>query len=518
MAQKKITELTELTAPASTFYFPVEEENAEETKRISLGSLIDSTLATSGKAADAKATGDAIAKKVEKVTGKGLSTEDYTTAEKTKLGAIETEANKTIIDASLTQTGNAADAKATGDRLIAAESEITTVKEDLNDNKADVIVSSASGAIASFSDGANNLPMKSVVCNIEPVQAGTGDPAPDNVRAISGWTETRTYRTGKNIFGGTEFITSLQEHYANIEVDTTNKKVRYSPSAPEGYWQLIGNARTGSYPFQFKDNTQYTFIFKIDKPETNTNLQLGVSYTDGTNSGGLVSQNADSEGWLVFTSASGKTVRSLYGGQYSPGYGTWIYYDQIGIFEGILTKAQFEAYIGNTYTTALGQTVYGGTLDVVSGMLTVDRLGSDMGDIEWINYKTGGFKHTLSDAITHTLSTGDTNLICSMYKTMAYSVTLTNGQASIANHVLYAVNTDYTTDADAFQTGMVGQKVVYKLATPQTYQLTPTQVKSLLGANNVFCDTGDVTAEYRADTKLYIDGQIATLQALVLEG
>ena len=65
MAQKKITELTELTAPASTFYFPVEEENAEETKRISLGSLIDSTLTTSGKAADAKATGDAIAEKAD---------------------------------------------------------------------------------------------------------------------------------------------------------------------------------------------------------------------------------------------------------------------------------------------------------------------------------------------------------------------------------------------------------------------------------------------------------------------
>lgn len=36
--------------------------------------------------------------KVDKVTGKGLSTEDYTTAEKTKLAGIESEANKTVVD------------------------------------------------------------------------------------------------------------------------------------------------------------------------------------------------------------------------------------------------------------------------------------------------------------------------------------------------------------------------------------------------------------------------------------
>lgn len=35
--------------------------------------------------------------KVDKVTGKGLSTEDYTTAEKTKLAGIESEANKTVV-------------------------------------------------------------------------------------------------------------------------------------------------------------------------------------------------------------------------------------------------------------------------------------------------------------------------------------------------------------------------------------------------------------------------------------
>ena len=39
--------------------------------------------------------------KVDKAQGKQLSTEDYTTAEKTKLGGIEAEANKTIIDSAL---------------------------------------------------------------------------------------------------------------------------------------------------------------------------------------------------------------------------------------------------------------------------------------------------------------------------------------------------------------------------------------------------------------------------------
>ena len=39
--------------------------------------------------------------KVDKVQGKQLSTEDYTTAEKTKLGGIEAEANKTVVDSAL---------------------------------------------------------------------------------------------------------------------------------------------------------------------------------------------------------------------------------------------------------------------------------------------------------------------------------------------------------------------------------------------------------------------------------
>lgn len=45
-----------------------------------------------------------LATKVDKVTGKGLSTNDFTTAEKTKLAGVAEGANKTTVDSSLSST------------------------------------------------------------------------------------------------------------------------------------------------------------------------------------------------------------------------------------------------------------------------------------------------------------------------------------------------------------------------------------------------------------------------------
>ncbi len=45
--------------------------------------------------------------------------------------------------------------------------------------------------------------------------------------------------------------------------------------------------------------------------------------------------------------------------------------------------------------------------------------------------------------------------------------------------------------------------ICYELATPTTTQLTPTEVDTILGTNNVWSD-GDVYVKYVADTKLYI--------------
>ena len=53
----------------------------------------------------------------------------------------------------------------------------------------------------------------------------------------------------------------------------------------------------------------------------------------------------------------------------------------------------------------------------------------------------------------------------------------------------------WISDRDVYAEGSTpttGAEVVYELATPITYQLTPTQVNSLLGQTNLWADTGDV--------------------------
>lgn len=66
-----------------------------------------------------------------------------------------------------------------------------------------------------------------------------------------------------------------------------------------------------------------------------------------------------------------------------------------------------------------------------------------------------------------------------------------------------------TTTADA-QAWAAAKKpvILLKRTTPVTWQLTPHEVKTLLGENNYWADTGAVTVEYRADLEKYIEKKI----------
>lgn len=69
-----------------------------------LAKLYTATGTATDGAMTQKATTDALASKVDTVSGKGLSTNDYTTAEKTKLAGIAEGATKTTVDTALSTT------------------------------------------------------------------------------------------------------------------------------------------------------------------------------------------------------------------------------------------------------------------------------------------------------------------------------------------------------------------------------------------------------------------------------
>lgn len=92
--------------------------------------------------------------------------------------------------------------------------------------------------------------------------------------------------------------------------------------------------------------------------------------------------------------------------------------------------------------------------------------------------------------------------------------------ANIASYNGETLPSTWISDRDVYAPGIpptTGAQVVYKIATPIEYTLYSFDINSLYGENNVWTDVGPVSVDYYADTKLYIDKQVAALQALILE-
>ena len=160
-------------------------------------------------------------------------------------------------------------------------------------------------------------------------------------------------------------------------------------------------------------------------------------------------------------------------------------------------------------------TVYSGTLDVVSGVLTIDKVFVRFADVTWSKWtdsQTGkyGFYFTPSDSKTSDY-TGDPDFLCSMFKPVQTGTRTTfirNGADKTMCHVatskaFYVIDNDYS-DQNAFASAVENGQIVYELDTPQTYQLTPIEVTTLFGDNVVWSDAGDVDVTYRADIQKYI--------------
>lgn len=156
------------------------------------------------------------------------------------------------------------------------------------------------------------------------------------------------------------------------------------------------------------------------------------------------------------------------------------------------TDTTYHTYNGNTYTTSLGTTVYGGTLDLVSGELTVDRAIYDLSSFTWtfdsvrkrwvsnvdntLKKNNGG--NSLVGAIAPNFVERTPNQIYNDNTLLGFAITATS-------NITYRNGDEVNSPT--------GTIVAY-LATPQTYQLTSQQIQTLLGQNNVWSEDGEITA------------------------
>ena len=344
---------------------------------------------------------------------------------------------------------------AKGDPGEVSEAELTSKLAD----KADAIVDTASGAIASFPDGMA-APAKDITIRIEPVQSGSGDPSPTNVRPISGWTGANIQHAGKQLMDWAHPF-NLGALYYNPAIGSTIQPGSSSAASISVNGNVITCSTIGGWRgITWRSLDLPHGIYHLSFIHTKTNWQgtgdgLDVLTVDRNNvvcriiehSATMVSRSIN----ITLSGNEAAIVLSM-GGR-SGAYGTFTLTDYcLEVGSAATAFEEYEASsIPISWQSEAG-TVYGGTLDVTTGLLTV----------------------------TH---------------------------GNIASYNGESLPGKWISSIDVYSAGgtpTTGAQVVYELATPVTYQLTPTEIQILLGYNNIWADTGDSTVAYRADTKLYI--------------
>lgn len=360
----------------------------------------------------------------------------------------------------------------------------------------------ASGPVASFSDGADGIPVKDLTIQITPQQAGSGDPSPDNVRPISGWTGATVRRTGKNLFNEQTLIT----------VPGWTEKDDVFIGGSRDLMNFVFYKNDGNYNGQLTISCDY-----LGNQEYRSGY-IQFKYSDGTPNT-YVGLTGTQKAHFALTSLEGHPVDEIF----------FLFSNSVTMrlsnvmLEFGATESTYEAYtvqsIAVSWESEAG-TVYGGTLDVTTGLLIATHRYLLLDDtLTYAIHNNNRFNINLAEdkrARTKESTVELENAHCSFLQP---SIRNFSGNSTISTQVLVFNNLSdwYSGEVSnaalrAYFKSMIDAgtpcEVCYELYTPQTYQLTPTEVNTLLGVNNIWIETGDTSVTYRADVALYINKKL----------
>ena len=331
------------------------------------------------------------------------------------------------------------------------------------------------GSIANFeTDEATSL--KSCICYINPIQTGTGDPSPSNPRPISGVSSVNVTSAGKNLIP--------------IPSETmTSRSVDLIPQS-DGTIKLEGTATGGTAVFDIARNLDFylpsgTYFVN----ETSSPYSITV-YSEINGTATLVKSGGGS-----FTLSERKKIFVRIGVASGTSTGVFINFQlEVGN-----TATTFEAYAGTLTPVSLGQTVYYGQLDVVTGKLLITAKQGTLtaGDIIRVEQvpSTGNYRVRIGAFENQK----DQNAIinCPNYKT---SDDGSNNTISSYGHAKIFIIDNRCIDEATAEELLDGLEIIYEIEEPIEVTLTAEQLETLIGVNNIWHDAnGNIKIVYEKE-------------------
>lgn len=350
------------------------------------------------------------------------------------------------------------------------------------------IIDTTSGAMASFPDGADEIPVELCVVTVEPTQEGSGNPSPTNIRNISGWTGVNVIRKGKNLIPN--IIHQQSTTVINLGQTEHNRITTLFLKA--GIYTITVDCQaTANIYVRYGTNTSDTNIGSCLAPRTFTADKDGLYGFCLYNDNGINAENVKS---VQLEAGNAGTDYELY--------------------NSTVYSITFPAEAG---------TVYSGHVDVTNGELVVDKKTATVSGVRDNGIVSGTqlFFATFEDK-----KAGVSNFISNRFFIGNGAYQAIGRVASKIIEFRIPLADLGVTDSDTTQVRMAAvenwltenlTQVCYELETPVTYPLAPTEIKSLFGNNNIYADTGDIILSYRADTALYIDKRIGANAVMVAD-
>ena len=347
------------------------------------------------------------------------------------------------------------------------------------------------GPAASLSFTADaRAPLASAVVDIVPVQAGSGDPSPDNIRQISGYTGVSLLLCGKNL------IDQATAPEFPRWINTSNK---WAYSSGGGKSLAVPCLPNTTYTVSIQGTTTVFRAAYITGELPTSNSQEYVAYDatrDGSGPGSIkVTTGADATYIVVQVGAQSLRIADM----------------QI---EFGSTATAYEAFRGGTFSydwTSGAGTIYYGTLDVKTGVLTdysAIRTLSGGSDEAW-----EASTNSSLNAKYFRLAVGDEGdvmqdegyCVCDHYAFTILSSSTTSVGFRVYNsttlHKAYiGIRPENVKDMtlNQFKALLADSPVTvcYQLTSGTTHQLTPNQIRAFLGRNNMSADAGTLTVHY----------------------